>query len=86
MRLGRVLREKRPIRELHLLITRQGRDVAKRLAVDAALGCVACAVGLLEEVDEVVDGGLKYLQAGAKIEAEDAGVAEEPVLGLLRVF
>jgi len=69
-----------------LFITRQERDVAKRLAVDAALGRVVGAVSFLEEVNEVVDGGIKYLQLGAKIEAEDAGVTEEPVLGLLRVF
>ena len=81
-----IFRGKRPIRELRLLITRQEQDITERPAVDAALGRVVGAVGLLKEVDEVVDSGIKYLQIGAKIKTEDTGVAEESVLGLLRVF
>jgi hypothetical protein len=81
-----LLRKKRPIRELRLFITRQKGDVAKRLAVDAALGYVVSSVSFLEEVDEVVDGGIKDLQVTAEIEAENTGVAQEPDLGLLCVF
>jgi len=74
------------MRQLRLIIARQRVDVAEGLAMDTALGLPMDAVGFLEEVDEVMNSSVDDFHRGAEIEAEDAGVAEEPVLRLLGIF
>ena len=82
----RLFWEKRPIRQLRLFITRKVGDVAEGLLVDTTLRRVTRAVGMLKEVDKIMDGGLEDFQVAAKIEAENPGIFQKPVLGLLRVF
>ena len=44
------------------------------------------SVCALKEGDDVVNGSLEDFQLAAKIEAEDAGMFEKPILRLLGVF
>ena len=74
------------MRKLCLPITRQLYDVAERLAVEMSFWDMVRAIGALEEVNEVVNGRVEELQIRAKIEPQDTGVLQEPVLRLLGVF
>ena len=73
-----------PIRQPLLLIARQRGDVAKGLTVGTALRRVMNAVGLLKEVDDVVNGGIEDFQVGTKIEFQDTAVFQEPALRATR--
>ena len=52
----------------------------------AAFRNVVLTVGTLDKGDHVVDGGLEDLEVAAKIESQDAGLCEQPVLAFLGVF
>jgi hypothetical protein len=54
--------------------------------VDAALWEVVLAVGFLEKEEDIFDGGIEELEFGEEVDAEDAGILEEPLLGFDGVF
>src|SRR4051812_35555070 len=54
--------------------------------MDTPLRNVSRTLRTLEEIDKIVNRGVEDLQVGAKVETQDAGVFEKPVLRLLRIF
>ncbi len=61
-----------------MFVARQNRDFAELHLVKPTLGHITGAVGLLEKVNEVVDGSIEDLHVAAKVETQDTCVLEKP--------